>query len=163
MEAPRWVADPESLYVGMGNVQVQGQLELGAIGPGQADHLGVALDAFPAQFQDALPVEDQPVPAGRVHLGGVVVGMDFGHIGASAPGTQRGDFAAPRDPRFADRHPFVQGREVTQGRVDQPGIIRLVRDIRVIEQALGTGVKEVYESEQAAISRLRMSQSDESC
>jgi N-acetylneuraminate synthase len=47
--------------------------------------------------------------------------------------------------------------------VEPPGIIRLVRDIRVIEQALGTGVKEVYESEQAAISRLRMSQSDESC
>jgi sialic acid synthase SpsE len=39
--------------------------------------------------------------------------------------------------------------------IEPPGIARLVRDIRVIEQALGTGVKQVYESEQAAMQRLR--------
>jgi N-acetylneuraminate synthase len=35
------------------------------------------------------------------------------------------------------------------------GLMRLVRDIRVIEQALGDGVKRVYDSELKALSRLR--------
>jgi N-acetylneuraminate synthase len=39
--------------------------------------------------------------------------------------------------------------------VEPGGFTRLVRDIRVIEQALGNGVKQVYESERAAMARLR--------
>ena len=35
------------------------------------------------------------------------------------------------------------------------GLIRLVRDIRVIENALGDGIKRVYESELTARKRLR--------
>lgn len=39
--------------------------------------------------------------------------------------------------------------------VEPGGFARMVRDIRVIEQALGDGVKQVYESEQPALARLR--------
>jgi N-acetylneuraminate synthase len=39
--------------------------------------------------------------------------------------------------------------------VEPSGIMRLVRDIRVIEQALGDGVKKVYPSEMTARQRLR--------
>jgi N-acetylneuraminate synthase len=39
--------------------------------------------------------------------------------------------------------------------VEPHGLIRLVRDIRVIEAALGDGVKRVYESEMPAMRRLR--------
>ena len=39
--------------------------------------------------------------------------------------------------------------------VEPWGLMRLVRDIRVIEEALGDGVKRVYESEQKARTRLR--------
>lgn len=39
--------------------------------------------------------------------------------------------------------------------VEPGGFMRLVRDIRVIEQALGDGVKHVYESEMAARAKLR--------
>ena len=39
--------------------------------------------------------------------------------------------------------------------VEPAGLIRLVRDIRVIEQALGDGVKRVYESEMDSKKRLR--------
>lgn len=39
--------------------------------------------------------------------------------------------------------------------VEPWGLMRLVRDIRVIEQALGNGVKQVYESEKIARQRLR--------
>ena len=39
--------------------------------------------------------------------------------------------------------------------VEPHGMKRLVRDIRVIEQALGDGVKRVYESEIKARKRLR--------
>ena len=39
--------------------------------------------------------------------------------------------------------------------VEPWGLMRLVRDIRVIEQALGDGVKQVYESEMKARQRLR--------
>lgn len=45
--------------------------------------------------------------------------------------------------------------------VEPGGFARLVRDIRVIEQALGDGVKRVYESERAAMDRLRGSRSDD--
>lgn len=43
--------------------------------------------------------------------------------------------------------------------VEPAGLIRLVRDIRIIEQALGDGIKRVYESELAARRRLRLIQS----
>ena len=39
--------------------------------------------------------------------------------------------------------------------IEPGGFARLVRDIRVIEQALGDGIKRVYESELGAIGRLR--------
>jgi N-acetylneuraminate synthase len=39
--------------------------------------------------------------------------------------------------------------------VEIPGMDRLVRDIRDIEVALGTGIKEVYESEMSSLKRLR--------
>jgi len=39
--------------------------------------------------------------------------------------------------------------------VEPGGFMRLVRDIRVIEQAMGDGVKKVYESEKPLIKRLR--------
>jgi N-acetylneuraminate synthase len=39
--------------------------------------------------------------------------------------------------------------------VEPGGFMRLVRDIRVIEQALGDGIKRVYESELAARAKLR--------
>jgi N-acetylneuraminate synthase len=39
--------------------------------------------------------------------------------------------------------------------VEPSGLIRLVRDIRVIEKALGDGIKRVYEGEKAARERLR--------
>ncbi|GAB6908839.1 Sialic acid synthase [Desulfosarcina cetonica] len=39
--------------------------------------------------------------------------------------------------------------------VEPPGLMRLVRDIRVIEQALGDGQKKVYDSEKGMIKRLR--------
>jgi len=39
--------------------------------------------------------------------------------------------------------------------IEPQGFMRLVRDIRVIEQALGDGVKKVYESEKPLIQRLR--------
>jgi sialic acid synthase SpsE len=39
--------------------------------------------------------------------------------------------------------------------VEIVGLERLVRDIRTIEEALGDGVKRVYESELAARSKLR--------
>jgi N-acetylneuraminate synthase len=41
--------------------------------------------------------------------------------------------------------------------VEPWGLMRLVRDIRVIEQAMGDGVKRVYDSEMAARKRLRRS------
>jgi len=39
--------------------------------------------------------------------------------------------------------------------VEPPGLMRLIRDIRVIEQAIGDGCKKVYESELDMIKRLR--------
>ena len=39
--------------------------------------------------------------------------------------------------------------------IEPSGLVRLVRDIRVIEQALGTGVKQVYKSELSARKKLR--------
>ncbi|MGH8868178.1 MAG: N-acetylneuraminate synthase family protein [Actinomycetes bacterium] len=39
--------------------------------------------------------------------------------------------------------------------VEPPGLMRLVRDIRVIERALGDGVKQVYESEFGPMQKLR--------
>ena len=39
--------------------------------------------------------------------------------------------------------------------VEPPGVKRLVRDIRTVEEALGDGVKKVYESELKPMSRLR--------
>jgi sialic acid synthase SpsE len=39
--------------------------------------------------------------------------------------------------------------------VEPPGVQKLVRDIRVVESALGDGVKKVYESELQPMSRLR--------
>jgi N-acetylneuraminate synthase len=39
--------------------------------------------------------------------------------------------------------------------VEPPGVQRLVRDIRTVEEALGDGVKKVYESELKPMSRLR--------
>ena len=39
--------------------------------------------------------------------------------------------------------------------VEPPGLQRLVRDIRVITEALGDGVKQVYEGELAAMKKLR--------
>jgi N-acetylneuraminate synthase len=39
--------------------------------------------------------------------------------------------------------------------IEPTGLIRLVRDIRVIEAALGDGVKQVYDSELPVRARLR--------
>jgi len=39
--------------------------------------------------------------------------------------------------------------------VEPGGLMRLVRDIRVIEAAMGDGVKRVYGSEQSSIKKLR--------
>lgn len=39
--------------------------------------------------------------------------------------------------------------------VEPGGLVRLVRDIRVIEQAMGDGVKRIYDSEKAAREKLR--------
>lgn len=39
--------------------------------------------------------------------------------------------------------------------IEPPGLIRLVRDIRIIEKALGDGIKRVYDSELSAKRRLR--------
>jgi len=39
--------------------------------------------------------------------------------------------------------------------VEPWGLMRLVRDIRVIERALGDGVKKVYESELPSVEKLR--------
>jgi N-acetylneuraminate synthase len=39
--------------------------------------------------------------------------------------------------------------------VEPPGLVRLVRDIRTVEKALGDGIKKVYESEKKPMSRLR--------
>lgn len=39
--------------------------------------------------------------------------------------------------------------------VEPPGVMRLVRDVRVIEAALGTGEKRIYDSELPIIKRLR--------
>lgn len=39
--------------------------------------------------------------------------------------------------------------------VEPPGMVRLVRDIRSIERALGSGVKRVYDSERPLMKRLR--------
>jgi sialic acid synthase SpsE len=39
--------------------------------------------------------------------------------------------------------------------VEPPGVQRLVRDIRTVEEALGDGVKKVYESELKPLSLLR--------
>ena len=39
--------------------------------------------------------------------------------------------------------------------IEPSGLIRLVRDIRIIEKALGDGVKKVYDSERPLIKRLR--------
>jgi sialic acid synthase SpsE len=41
--------------------------------------------------------------------------------------------------------------------VEPNGVQRLVRDIRKVEEALGDGVKKVYESELKPMSRLRKS------
>jgi len=46
--------------------------------------------------------------------------------------------------------------------VEPHGFSRLVRDIRVIETALGDGVKRVYDSERAAMKKLRRVQTDTS-
>lgn len=40
--------------------------------------------------------------------------------------------------------------------VEPAGLMRLVRDIRVIEKAMGDGIKKVYASEQGMIKRLRL-------
>ena len=39
--------------------------------------------------------------------------------------------------------------------VEIVGLVRLVRDVRTIEEALGDGVKRVYQSELGALKRLR--------
>jgi N-acetylneuraminate synthase len=39
--------------------------------------------------------------------------------------------------------------------VEPPGLVRLVRDIRTVEMALGDGIKKVYESQKKPMSRLR--------
>jgi len=40
--------------------------------------------------------------------------------------------------------------------VESTGAIKLIRDIRIIEQALGDGVKRVYESEKSILQKLRI-------
>jgi N-acetylneuraminate synthase len=40
--------------------------------------------------------------------------------------------------------------------VEPAGLMRLVRDIRIIEKAMGDGIKKVYASEQGMIKRLRL-------
>jgi N-acetylneuraminate synthase len=40
--------------------------------------------------------------------------------------------------------------------VEPQGLMRLVRDLRVIERAMGDGVKQVYASEMPAMKRLRV-------
>lgn len=45
--------------------------------------------------------------------------------------------------------------------VEPAGLIRLVRDIRIIERAMGDGQKKVYESEKPVIARLRRTASPE--
>jgi N-acetylneuraminate synthase len=42
--------------------------------------------------------------------------------------------------------------------VEPPGVQRLVRDIRIVEEALGDGIKKIYESELKPMSRLRKNQ-----
>jgi N-acetylneuraminate synthase len=39
--------------------------------------------------------------------------------------------------------------------LEPPGLMRLVRDIRVVEEAMGDGVKKIYDSEKPLIARLR--------
>lgn len=39
--------------------------------------------------------------------------------------------------------------------IEPQGLIRLVRDVRIIEQAMGDGVKRVYDSEKPSLKRLR--------
>lgn len=43
--------------------------------------------------------------------------------------------------------------------LEPPGLARLVRDIRVIERAMGDGIKRVYKSEEAVKQKLRMKDS----
>lgn len=42
--------------------------------------------------------------------------------------------------------------------VEPPGLMRLTRDIRIIETAMGDGIKQVYESEKASMKKLRIRQ-----
>jgi sialic acid synthase SpsE len=59
---------------------------------------------------------------------------------------------------FAERHVTLDramwGSDQSAS-VEPPGLQRLVRDIRIVESALGDGVKKVYESELKPMSRLR--------
>jgi N-acetylneuraminate synthase len=44
--------------------------------------------------------------------------------------------------------------------VEPGGLLRLVRDIRIIERALGDGIKRIYDGERAVMARLRRSSTD---
>lgn len=39
--------------------------------------------------------------------------------------------------------------------IEPQGLVRLVRDVRTIEESLGDGVKQIYEGELAAMKKLR--------
>jgi N-acetylneuraminate synthase len=43
--------------------------------------------------------------------------------------------------------------------VEPPGLQRLVRDVRIISESLGDGVKKIYDGELAAMKKLRRVQS----
>ncbi len=73
-------------------------------------------------------------------------------------GLQTTEAAVALGARFVERHITLDramwGSDQAAS-VEPQGLIRLVRDIRVIEAALGDGVKRVYESELPLIARLR--------
>jgi N-acetylneuraminate synthase len=87
---------------------------------------------------------------------------EFPNVRSATPATRPG--CRPRWPRSPWGAVFVE-RHITLDRamwgsdqaasIEPQGLQRLVRDIRVISEALGDGVKRVYEGERAAMKKLR--------
>jgi sialic acid synthase SpsE len=104
-----------------------------------------------------------PAPAGQLNLRmihtlqGEFPNVPIGYSGHET-GLQTTVAAVALGAVFVERHITLDramwGSDQAAS-VEPPGLQRLVRDIRVVSEALGDGVKQVYEGEKAAMKKLR--------
>lgn len=110
-----------------------------------------------AHSTSAYPCPAEELNLRMIHTLGEMYDCPIGYSGHEV-GLQATLAAVTLGARFVERHITLDralwGSDQAAS-VEPWGLMRLVRDIRVIEKALGDGVKVVYESEKAARQKLR--------